>query len=41
MHPAMTPDVLPQYEATQADVARNFLRILLQSPQDLASHIKL
>ncbi|KAM5546226.1 hypothetical protein V8D89_000352 [Ganoderma adspersum] len=40
MHPAMTPDVLPQYEATQAAVARNFLRILLHNPQDLASHIK-
>ena len=41
MHPAMTPDVLPQYEAIQVDVARSFLRILLRDPQDLASHIKL
>ncbi len=41
MHPAMTPEVLPQYETVQVDAARNFLQILLRDPQGLGSHIKL
>ncbi|KAI1784945.1 cytochrome P450 [Ganoderma leucocontextum] len=40
VHPTLAPDVIPQYRAIQCDVARNFLRILLYHPQDLASHIK-
>ncbi len=41
MHPTMTPDAVAQYQTLKLDVARNFLRFLLQSPQDLASHIRL
>ncbi len=37
----MTADVVPQYQAVQLDVARNFVRIILKNPQELGSHIKL
>ncbi|KAI1788178.1 cytochrome P450 98A3 [Ganoderma leucocontextum] len=40
VHPTMTADVVPQYQAVQLDVARNFVRIILESPQELGSHIK-
>ena len=41
VHPTMTPDVVPQYQAFHLDAARNLLRLVLQNPDDLASHIKL
>ncbi|PIL25374.1 cytochrome P450 [Ganoderma sinense ZZ0214-1] len=40
VHPTMTPDVVPQYQAFQSDAARNLIRLILQSPGDLGSHIK-
>ncbi|KAM5541819.1 hypothetical protein V8D89_004548 [Ganoderma adspersum] len=40
IHPVMTPDAITLYEAVQLASARNFLRIILHSPQDLASHIR-
>ncbi|PIL25357.1 cytochrome P450 [Ganoderma sinense ZZ0214-1] len=40
VHPLMTPDVIPQYRAFHLDAARNLLRLILQKPQDLSSHIK-
>ncbi|PIL25375.1 cytochrome P450 [Ganoderma sinense ZZ0214-1] len=41
VHPLMTPDIVPQYQAFQLDAARSLLRLVLQNPQDLGSHIKL
>ncbi|KAM5544308.1 hypothetical protein V8D89_001968 [Ganoderma adspersum] len=40
VHPTMTPDVVLQYQAFQLDAARNLLRLFLQDPQELSSHIK-
>ncbi|PIL25358.1 cytochrome P450 [Ganoderma sinense ZZ0214-1] len=40
VHPTMTPDVVPQYQAFHLDAARNLLRLVLQNPEGLASHIK-
>ncbi|KAM5544328.1 hypothetical protein V8D89_001988 [Ganoderma adspersum] len=40
VRPTMAPEVVPQYEAFHLDAARNFLRLVLQNPEDLGSHIK-
>ena len=37
----MAPEALSQYESIQMDVARNFVKIVLLDPRDLASHIGL
>ena len=41
VHPTMTPDVIQQYQPIQSRVARNFVRSILRSPEDLALHIRL
>lgn len=37
----MAPDIVPQYRAFHLDAARNLIRLVLQDPEDLGSHIKL
>ena len=40
-HSQMGPEVIHRYEEIQTEVSRNLLRALLESPQDLAVHIRL
>ena len=41
MRSMLSPQSLSHFEAVQADVSRRLLRLLVQSPQELESHVKL